>query len=346
MTIVADEYPFVIGVDTHAKKHVYSIVAASGKILGTRDFPTTKKGLARATTWVGKTTGGDADSLWAIEGTGTYGMILTDYLTRAGYQVIEAPWTGKSTRGKTDQIDAAKIARTALSIETSQMRHPRATNGIRVALATLVSARNSMTTEKTKTSNRLTALLRSHDLGIDVRRAVNATQTRAIASWRITPAEIGLTTLRREARRLARNILDLKKELAENYRQLKALVPLTQAAVLLDEKGYGPVSIAQIIVSYSHAGRITSEAKFAALAGVNPIPASSGNTVRHRLNRRGDRQLNRAIHTIAMVRMRSEDTTKTYVTRRRQEGKTDREIRRCLKRFIARHIYKTLQTHP
>ena len=111
---------------------------------------------------------------------------------------------------------------------------------------------------------------------------------------------------------------------------------------LTDRPGIGPVTAAQAIVSFSHPGRCRNDAAFAALAGTCPLPASSGRTVRHRLNRGGDRALNRAIHTIATVRMRDCPTTKAYIARRTAEGKTIREIKRCLKRYIARELYRTL----
>ena len=115
---------------------------------------------------------------------------------------------------------------------------------------------------------------------------------------------------------------------------------------LTDRRGVGPVTAAQTIVSFSHPGRCRSDAAFAALAGTSPLEASSGRTVRHRLNRGGDRALNNAVHTIAMTRMRSCPRTQAYIARRTAEGKTSREIRRCLKRYIARQLYRQLEQHP
>jgi transposase len=114
---------------------------------------------------------------------------------------------------------------------------------------------------------------------------------------------------------------------------------------LLELSGMGPISAAQVLVSWSHAGRLRSEAAFAALAGVNPIPACSGQVVRHRLNRGGDRQLNRALHTVAMVRLREDPATRVYAARRRAEGKSPRDIRRCVKRALARQLFKLLEAH-
>jgi transposase len=114
---------------------------------------------------------------------------------------------------------------------------------------------------------------------------------------------------------------------------------------LLELPGMGPLSAAQVLVSWSHAGRLRSEAAFAALAGVSPIPASSGQVTRYRLNRGGDRQLNRALHTVALVRLRDDPTTRAYAARRRVDGKSPREIRRCVKRAVARHLFKLLQRY-
>ena len=130
-------------------------------------------------------------------------------------------------------------------------------------------------------------------------------------------------------------------QLKDNRSQLLAIVD-DIAPGLTSRYGVGPVSAAQAIVSFSHPGRCRSEAAFATLGGTSPLPASSGQTVRHRLNRGGDRALNRAIHAIALVRMRSCPRTRAYIERRTAEGKTPREIRRCLKRYIARELYRQL----
>jgi transposase len=114
---------------------------------------------------------------------------------------------------------------------------------------------------------------------------------------------------------------------------------------LLELAGVGPISAAQVLVSWSHAGRLRSEAAFAALAGVNPSPASSGQVTRHRLNRGGDRQLDRALHTIVLARLRDDPSSRAYAARRRSQGKSTRDIRRCLKRAVARQLFKLLEGH-
>lgn len=146
-------------------------------------------------------------------------------------------------------------------------------------------------------------------------------------------------------RHLARRIEDLTDELAAIDRQLKTLVTQT-APQLLEEYGVGPVTAAQVIVSWSHAGRCRNEGAFARLGGVAPITANSGQTQdRHRLNHGGDRHLNNALHTVMLTRARDHQASRDYIARRITEGKTPREARRCLKRYIARHLYRLLE-HP
>jgi transposase len=150
----------------------------------------------------------------------------------------------------------------------------------------------------------------------------------------------------RALRSTAQRVQVLAAEAAELQAEVARLVHAV-APWLLELPGMGPISAGQVLVSWSHAGRVRSEAAFAALAGASPIPASSGQVIRHRLNRGGDRQLNPALHTVALVRLR-DPATRAYAVRRRAEGKSPREIRRCVKRAIARQLFKLLQRydHP
>jgi transposase len=250
-------------------------------------------------------------------------------------------------RGKSDRIDAELAARTALALDAAAVPTPRA-DGDREALRILLVARREMTTDKTAKTNRLVALLRT-GTGTDrdlVRDRLTGQALARISRRRARTGETREHTIRRlEATRLARDILDLDQQLGANKTALRAIVTdLTPG--LLDHAGTGPVSAAQAIVSYSHHGRCHSEAAFAALAGASPLEASSGRTTRHRLNRGGDRHLNNALHTIAITRMRCCPRTRAYVQRRQTEGLSDREIRRCLKRYIARELFKALNTAP
>lgn len=191
-------------------------------------------------------------------------------------------------------------------------------------------------------TNALIALLRVNELGADARKALTLTQVTEISRWRSRDEPIALAVAREEAIRLARQILAFQERLTANQARMTELVRESPAAPVLDEPGVGAYTAAVLLTAWSHPGRVRNEAAFAALAGVNPIPASSGNTVRHRLNRGGDRRLNRALHVIAVSRMQHHAETKAYVEKHLTEGRSKREIRRCLKRFIGRHLYRTL----
>lgn len=148
MTTVAHSYPFVIGVDTHARTHTYAVLAANGEHLSTEAFPNTHAGRARAIAWAARRTGGDLETLWIIEGTGSYGALLAGTVSRAGYRVTEAPRVrayapARRGTGKSDPLDAAAIAAAALPLEEAQLRIPRQDEGVRAALRVLWSPRGS-----------------------------------------------------------------------------------------------------------------------------------------------------------------------------------------------------------
>ena len=348
MAIVADARPFVIGVDTHARNHAISILACpTGEIVDEAQFPTTAAGLSRAVSWAGRRTGGDAGVLWVIEGTGTYGARLARAASDGGYAVVEAPrMNARANRGigKSDPLDARRIAAAALPLHDTQLREPRADDGVRAAIKVLLASRDHMSTERTATINALTALLRVVDLGIDARHPLTATQIVTIAAWRTRDEDLATATARGEATRLAKRVAALDTELKDITKRITELVRQSPAGQLLDQPGIGPVTAAVALAAWSHLGRVRSEAAFASLAGASPVPASSGNTVRHRINRGGDRRLNRALHMAIVTRMRMDPRTRAYVERRTTEGRTLREIRRCLKRYLAREIYRRLNT--
>lgn len=347
MTIVAQSHPYVVGVDTHARNHVYTILTATGGLVDAAEFPNASAGIARVIAWVARRTDADADVLWVIEGAASYGTALTAAVTAAGYPVAEAPRMEAKHRygiGKSDTLDSHRIAAATLPVPVDKLRRPRLNNGIRQAVRILVTARTAMAHDLNRTINALTALIRSNELGIDARATLIRAQIRQIASWRRRNEELSKSVARAEAIRLAKHALDLEAQLTENHRQLADLIQLSEAAPLVDEPGIGVITAAKCLTVWSHYGRIRTEAEFAALAGVNPIPASSGNTTRHRLNRGGDRSLNCALHMVTISKMNTDPETQAYVAKRRAEGKTDREIRRCLKRYLARRIFKTLNT--
>ena len=348
MTIVAHARPFVVGVDTHARNHALAILAAAtGELLAAEQFPATKTGMDRSIAWVGRRTGGDLATLWVIEGVGTYGARLAHIAADAGYQVVEAPRMNARAHhavGKSDPLDARRIATAVLSLDSDELRHPRQDDGVRAALRVLVTARDHMTVERTANVNALIALLRVVDLGIDARKPLTSKQVLEVSRWRTRDEELGAATARAETVRLAKRVVDAGEDLKSNATSMTVLVRQSRAAVLLERTGIGPMTAAIALTAWSHPGRVRSEAAFACLAGVNPIPASSGNTTRHRLNRGGDRRLNRALHMSTIVRMTHDPDTRAYVEKRTAEGRTTKEIRRILKRYLARQIYRALNT--
>lgn len=346
MSIVAHARPFVIGVDAHARTHALAIVACpTGDVLDQAQFPATAAGLERAVAWVARRTGADLVALWAVEGVGTYGARLARAAAQAGYAVVEAPrMNARANRGigKSDTLDARRIAHAALPLRETQLRLPRNDDGERAALRVLIASRDHITNERTASINALIALLRVVDLGVDARGTLSTTLVSQIATWRSRTEELSIRVARAEAVRLAKRVRAADKELNGLTRQMISLIEASPAAELLAQPGIGPVTAAIAYAAWSHPGRIRSEAAFASLAGVNPIPASSGNTVRHRINRGGDRRLNRALHMAVVTRMRMDPDTRTYVEKRTAQGRTTREIRRSLKRYLARQIYRQL----
>ena len=350
-SIVSEEYDFVIGVDTHAATHTFAVVAGStGAVLSHAIFPTSPAGLERAKGWLVRRCG-DARALIVIEGTGSFGAILTERLMATGRTVVEAAWMPAGDRrgkGKSDELDAVRIARAVLGLAVSDLRIPRALAGnrSRVAMRVLVVAREEMTGERTRAVNALTVLVRTIDLGVDARTSLSAAQITAIAGWRTRVEDTNTRICRHEAVRLAQRIRTLDGEIASNRATVTKLIA-QDTPQLLELTGVGAIVAASVLVAWSHPGRVRSEAALASLAGTCPIPASSGNTVRHRLNRGGDRRLNRALTTIAIVRMRTDPATRAYVARRRAEGRTTKEIMRSLKRYITRQLFRTLApAHP
>jgi transposase len=343
VTIVPHRFDHVIGVDTHARTHTLVVLDAFGVTVKADTFPTSGAGLARAKGWIERNTAGQIAV--AMEGTGSYGARFANLLTQAGITVIETrpPKRGGRRAGKSDQIDAELAARYLLGLPDAATRSPRQGTGDRAALQVLLTGRRARTTERTATINALTALLRTHDLGIDVRKPLTAGQIAEIRSWRPRPTdEPWQATIRTEATTLAHAIGTKDQELKNNMDGLRKHVTAL-APWLLDETGIGPFAAAQLLASWSTPDRIRSEAAFARLAGVAPIPASSGNTTRHRLHRGGDRHLNHALWVIAFNRANTDPTTRDYITRRLSEGKTRRDALRSLKRYIARSTYRKLQ---
>jgi transposase len=340
--MLAEQTDFVIGVDTHRDRHTAAILVSNGGLVDETSASTDRRGYATLLGWAQRLAPGRR--VWAIEGSGSYGAGLAAFLGQHGERVVEigrrVRRTGPS-RAKSDPLDAIEAAREALS----QPRHatPRAA-GEREALRVLVNTREGAVLARTAAINQLRALIVAapEPLRATIRDLSFAELVARCA--RLRPAARDATT-RASAlalRTTARRIATLSAEARELRREITQLVDST-APALLDEPGVGPISAARILIAWSHRGRFRSEAAFAMLAGASPIPASSGRTVRHRLNRGGDRQLNRALHTIALSRRATHRPTRDYIDRRLRDGKTTREINRCLKRYLARRLYRLLE---
>ena len=349
MPMLAELVELVIGVDTHTDTHTAVLVAADTRaVLATATITTDPDGYAELLALAEQHGGLRA---WAIEGAGGYGAGLRRHLVQAGELVIELDRPVRPARragAKSDAIDAERAARDALS--RTHLAQPR-TGPERGALQTLLTARRGAVDAAADAQRQLRALIITAPEPVRARfRAQTTTAAMVRIAARLRPAttaadaDIEVLTALSVLRSLARRILALEAEAAEHERAIRAIVRSWRAD-LLDLTGIGPIVAATVLTAWSHPGRCPNEAAFAMLAGVAPIPASSGKTVRHRLNRSGDRQLNRALHTIMLTRLRHDPDTRAYVERRRAQGKTDREIKRCLKRYIARQLYRQLE-HP
>ena len=343
--MLAELVDAVVGVDTHRDTHQVEIALPTGTPIATITISNDSSGFTELLAWIVDHAPGPRLAV-SIEGTRSYGIGLARAVAAAGLTVIECEQPNRKARrgrGKSDPIDAHLAVLFALRCDADRVATPRA-DGDREALRILLVARADLTTGYTAQMCRLRALL----LGGDdtdrqlARGRLGDTALAALARRRCPrDADRAQAVRHGELRRLTVAVRDGAYQLRANRSQLREIVD-DLVPGLTERRGVGPVTAAQAIVSFSHVGRCRSEAAFAALAGTNPLEASSGHTVRHRLNRGGDRALNSAIHTIALTRMRCCERTRAYVARRTAEGKSNREIRRCLKRYIARELFRAL----
>jgi transposase len=344
--MLADQLDFVIGVDSHRDTHAVAVVAvATGVVVFEGSVAASGGGYADALRLAGQHAPGRR--AFAIEGTASYGAGLTRFLLDQDEQVFEVgrPRRERRSGGKTDALDAIRAARSVLTQKRGAM--PRS-SGEREALRALMAAREGAAVAKQAGLNQLYALLVTapEPLRAELRGLTRARLLSRLSATRPTtrhdPELRGtLFALRAIALRVGQLTLE-ERQLA---REIDGLVH-TLAPQLLDQPGVGTLLAAQILLSWSHRGRLPNEAAFARLAGVAPIPASSGQTIRYRLDRSGDRKLNRTLHLILLTRKRSHAATIAYIERRLQEGKTRREATRCLKRYLARSLYRLLENPP
>ena len=301
--------------------------------------------------------------LWAIEGTGGYGAGLTRFLHARQERVVELDRPKRAARrhgAKSDPLDATRAAREALGRD--QLAQPKAA-GHRAALQARLTTRRSAVQAATDAQRQLHALvvaapdtLRGRLRGLTTRQLVTACgRLRGLTTRQLVTA-CGRLRLRAawdaetiataaSLRALAHRTQLLDREVAEHTQAITTLVRAWRPD-LLTPCGVGPIVAAIVLCAWSHPGRCRTDAAFAMLAGAAPIPASSGQTVRVRLNRSGDRQLNQALHLIVLTRLRYDPATRAYAQRRRAQGRTNREIRRCLVRYVARQLYRLLEATP
>lgn len=348
--MLADLVDHVIGVDPAKSVFMAVVVDSSTKgEVAHREFRTTMAGYRAAIAWVDEQASAAGRRVWAIEGTGSYGSGLFQVLDREGEWVIEFghPKKPASLDGtKTDRLDAARAGRESLGL--LKWAQPRA-RGTREGLRCLLMARDGVQKARTQAINELKALVISAPVELrDTLTGSTAELISCCARFRVPSAADGETAGTKVAMRLvARRVQTLTKEAAELETAMRPLVN-EFAPQLLAELGVGTICAAQVIVAWSHAGRFASDASFCRLAGVAPILATSGGAevIKHRLNPGGDRNLNNALHTIVLTRLAHDPATRAFIARKRAEGKSSRDARRCLKRYIARRLYRLLENPP
>jgi transposase len=339
----------IVGVDTHRDAHVAVALDHLGRRLDQLEIPTNAGGYRALMDWAQAF--GEIDA-FGVEGTNSYGAGLTRALSAAGVAVLEVVRPNRQKRrlhGKSDPLDAENAARAVLSGEAvATPRHGGSDNDTVEMLRVLRVARNSAMRARTQAINALRSLIvTAPDVLRDQLRALSTAEVVEITARFRPGGHHDVNTATKQAMRsLARRYRNLDEEITELDTTIAELTKHS-APELVAIFGVGTETASTLLVTAgTNPHRLKSEASFAMLCGVAPLPASSGQTNRYRLNRSGDRQANAALHRIALVRMRWHEPTQHYIERRLNEGKTKREIIRCLKRYIAREIYKILQPNP
>lgn len=337
--------PVTGGVDTHRDTHVAVVIDEVGRVLGTDSFAVNAKGYAALLAWMASH--GSLVKV-GVEGTGTYGAGLARHLAERGIAVVEVVRPNRQVRrrrGKSDPTDAEAAARAALNGEAAGA--PKSRDGAVEALRALRVARRGAVKARTQAANALRDLVVSAPEALRARMVGLSTEQRVDQAARFRPAELTDPTeaTKKAMRSLARRHQDLTAEIASLDAALDELVVEAAPEGFLDKPGVGTQVAATLLGTVGdNPHRLRSEASFAAVCGASPVDASSGKQVRHRLNQGGDRQANSALWRIVFTRMSHDPRTKAYVARRTTEGKTTKEIMRCLKRYVAREVYKSLVT--
>jgi transposase len=346
MAGVSSTSPVVIGgIDTHKDIHAAAVIDMRGALLGTELFSTTRAGYRALMRWMRSY--GDVRQV-GVEGTGSYGAGVTRHLTEAGVEVFEVARPDRSDRrrrGKSDTFDAEAAARAVL--EGRRISTPKDKSGKIEALRVLRLTRSGAVRAKT----RALQLLRNHivsapdEVRDQVRSLTRMQLIRTCVSWRPDSGAFRdpVVATRIALKSLARRIIELDDEIDLLDGLIQKLVREINPK-LLELCGVGIENAGQLLVTAGeNPARMRSEAAFAMLCGVAPLPASSGKNERHRLNRGGDRAANSALHMVAICRLRMDPRTRAYSERRIAEGRSKREIIRCIKRYIAREVFTALK---
>lgn len=320
------------GIDTHKDTNMAALLDEAGRVVAVEEFGTDEEGCARLAAFVA-----DRSVKVGIEGSRSYGTSVAAHLSGLGYEVFEVvrPRRQQRRRGKSDERDAVSAARNLMAGEGVPLK--RATRDVE-DLRFLLTARRAAVKCATASANRIDAMLVCSD--DPIRRRFSGTdgdgRARAILSCRLGGGCV------EALKSCARALLSARREAEALEEKMRPLV-LRACPALVAARGVGVVVAATLAVAAgSNPSRMGSEAAFSMFCGTSPIPASSGKTTRHRLNRGGDRGANQAIHEIARVRMATDERTRVYVRRKVSEGKSGREAVRCLCRFIAREVYGLL----
>lgn len=345
MSMNHDQSPcrVVIGVDTHKYVHVAVALDELGTVRGDTAVPADRSGYERLLAWAG---GMGKIAAFGIEGTGSYGAGLASLVRRRGHKVIEVARMDRRDRrlrGKNDLLDAHNAARVVLAGTATAI--PKAADGVVEMLRQVKVAKDTAVKARTAAMITLRALI--VNVAPELRESLQGLPKMALiercAGLRPGQVDTPLAASKHALRSLARRWRELSAEVKEHEALLERLTREV-APQLVDAFGIGPDTAAEVlIVAGDNPQRIRSEAAWAKLCGVAPLPASSGTTTRHRLNRGGHRQANAALYRTVIVRMQHHEATLAYVARRTTEGRTKAEIIRCLKRFLAREIWALMR---
>jgi transposase len=339
-----ENYKVIAGIDTHADTHHVALVTDYGKRLGDRKFLAVGSGYQEIAAYL--TSFGPVTAV-GVEGTGSYGAELARVLAGQGFTVREVNRPNRAERrlrGKSDPLDAYQAAESVLAERGTST--PKTRDGYVEALRVLRTARTSAMKARTALLNQISGVLTSaaEEVRVRYRGMTSVARAKALAMSRPSgdPADPVVATLL-TLKRMGTRYRFLSEEIAETDAELAVIVS-THAPELLEVNGVGTVVASQLLVTLGdNPERMESEAAFAALAGVAPVPASSGKTNRHRLSRGGDRQANASLYRIVLVRMANDPRTREYVTKRTEDGLSKKEIIRCLKRYVAREIFRVMK---